>query len=97
MILIESAKPIGDAWKAHVERIQNRIKEDPNEKIAGYDLNLRFMHNPDAAGRMLLKLANVIEGAKGEARTHKRKVALGSLAYAITKAFEEEECLRPAE
>jgi len=81
-------------WQRRIERLRNRIKEDPNAIISSYELNLRFMSTPAAAGEMLLKLGLVIEGAKGEARTHKRKVALGSLAYAITKEFEEVEAFR---
>lgn len=89
-----SKTPDQPEWQRHVERIRNRIKEDPNETIAGYELNLRFMHTPASAEAILLKLSFVIDGAKGEAKTHKRKVALGSLHYAIMKEFEEVEDFR---
>jgi hypothetical protein len=76
-------------WQQRIELLRHRIKEDPNAAIAGYELNLRLMSTPASAGALLLKLAFVIEGAKGEAKTHKRKVALGSLHYAVSKEFEE--------
>ena len=82
--------PVEPEWQKRVERIRNRIMADPNERIASYELNLKFVSTPAAVGALLVQLAHVIEGAKGEARTHRRKVALGSLHYAVATELEDE-------
>lgn len=89
------ASPMSTEWQKRIEHLRSRIRTDPNKTIAGYARYLKLVLAPSRGGELLLELSLVIEGAKGETRTHKRRIALGSLHYAIIKDFEEVEELRP--
>jgi len=90
----ESVTP--PAWRLHVQRVCDRIENDPNMAIADFKLYFQEAEALEAV-YLLTKLDSIIRGAQGEAATRKRRITLGSLRCAVTQALEEDESFKSFE